>query len=82
MTRSTLQASLLGLLMTLWATIALAETPVTVTVLRFVEVQDPDPVQVADAIDNPDTIGDGDYYARVRIGTAPFERNRSSFREF
>lgn len=66
----------------LWAPAAHAQgTPVTVTILRFIEVQDPDPVAVADAIDNPDTIGDGDYYAEIRIGSAPFERNRSDFTE-
>jgi hypothetical protein len=66
----------------LWAPAAHAQgTPVTVTILRFMEVQDPDPVAVVDAIDNPDVIGDGDYYAEVRIGSVPFERNRSDFTE-
>ena len=60
---------------------AMAQTPVTVTILRFVQGQDPDPVQVADAISGPDTIGDGDYYARVRIGSASPRRNRSDFIE-
>jgi hypothetical protein len=60
---------------------ALAVTPVTVTILRFQQGQDPDPVAVVDAIDAPDTIGHGDFYARVRIGDHPFERNRGSFIE-
>lgn len=81
--RNSLCRCLVGMsLAALWAPeVSAAGTPVTVTILRFIQVQDPDPVQVADAINTPDVIGDGDYYARVRIGDHPFERNRSDFKE-
>ncbi len=66
----------------LWVPVVLAEsTPVTVTILRFIQVDDPDPVKVVDHINGPDTIGDGDYYAEVRIGDNPPENNRSKFIE-
>jgi len=63
------------------ASVAVAQQAVTVTINRFIQGQDPDPVQVADAIDSADVIGDGDFYARIRIGNAPFQRNRSDFIE-
>ncbi len=46
---------------------AAASVPVTVTITRFIEIQDPDPTQ-----------GDGDYYARVKIGATPAQDNESS----
>lgn len=57
------------------------ESDVTVRILRFMQIDDPDPVAVVDSGSNPDSRADGDYFARVRIGSAPFERNRSDFIE-
>ena len=60
---------------------ALAETPVSVTILRFIQIEDPDPTDVIDEINSPDVIGHGDFYPQVRIGQAPFQRRRSDFEE-
>lgn len=60
---------------------AQAQQLVTVTIHRFVQGQDPDPVLGADLLNHADLRGDGDYYARVRIGDAPFARNRGDFHE-
>lgn len=57
------------------------DVPVTVTIMQFEEIDDPDDVQVVDAIDGPDLIGDGDYYPQVRIGANPFEDRRGDFAE-
>lgn len=83
MLRLIVWSSCWALALALWGPlVAPAEgAPVSVTILRFIQVQDPDPVQVADAIDSPDVIGHGDYYARVRIGSEPFQRNRGDFVE-
>lgn len=75
------RAALAGLLMAALTLPAFAETPVSVTILRFIQIEDPDPVAVVDAINSPDVIGDGDFYPQVRIGLAPFERKRSDFEE-
>lgn len=46
--------------------IAMAPVPVTVTIIRFIQDQNPDPA--------PDTTGE--FYARVSIGGPPFQDNR------
>ncbi|MEM7721192.1 MAG: hypothetical protein AAF376_02355 [Pseudomonadota bacterium] len=60
---------------------AQAQQLVTVTINRFVQGQDPDPAPGADSLSHADLRGDGDYYAQVRIGDAPFQRNRGDFHE-
>lgn len=54
---------------------------VTVTIMQFEQINDPDPAQVVDAIDGADTIGDGDFFARVRVGANSFQDTRGSFQE-
>jgi len=58
----------------------LAETTVTVKIKRVIEGRNPDS-GAADLINDADTVGVGDYYARIRIGSAGFERNRGEFVE-